>query len=327
VGVGESGTLHSMDAPSTRPHSVLSDGVHIAHCMSALRSGDFARERMEMPLRIHVGIASLEALPDLRFTPAHGPVLFVRRDRTVAGIMRLTDRDMELLTLLRVGRWLTTSQVHRRFFAKATRSAARRRLRLLGAAGFVRKQQATPMQEALFTLGRESKRVLERGSAKEVVIERHPPKQLDHLIGINDVRIAAELTPELSYFFAAWELPATGWKHGIVPDAIFRIADQTFALEYDRGLENLRYFVGSKVAAYRRGLSGLPLAGVLIAVDSESRRRTLARAIGQDPQIAIALLAVIRKEGLLNGVEKICSLDPSSRENRFFSARTLISAS
>ena len=282
---------------------------------------------MEMPLRIHVGITSLEALPDLRFAAAHGPVLFMRRDRTVAGIMRLTDRDMELLILLRGARWLTTSQVHRRHFAKATRSAARRRLRLLGAAGYVRKQQESPMQEAFFTLGRGSKSVLECGSAKEIVIERNPPKQREHLIGINDVRIAAELTPELSYFFAAWELPATGWNYGIVPDAVFRIAHHTFALEYDRGLENLRYFVGSKVAAYRRGLTGLPLAGVLIAVDSESRRRTLARAIGRDPQIVIALLAAIRKEGLLNLVEKTCSLDPSSRENRFYSASTVISAS
>jgi len=183
------------------------------------------------------------------------------------------------------------------------------------------------MHEALFTLGRESKRLLECGAGEEIVIERNPPKQLDHLIGINDVRIAAELTPGLSYFFAAWELPATGWNHAIVPDAVFRVADYTFALEYDRGLENLRYFVGSKVAAYRRGLPGLPLAGVLIAVDSESRRRTLARAIGRDPRIVIDLLAAIRKEGSLDLVKKTCSLDPFSRENRLFSASTVISAS
>jgi hypothetical protein len=327
VGVGESGAFHSMDAPNRRAHSVLSDGISIAHHVSALRRRDFAGERMEMPLRIHIGIASLEALPDLRFGAAHGPVQFVRGDRTVAGIMRLTDRDMELLTLLRSARWLTTSQVHRRHFAKATLGAARRRLRVLSAAGYARKEQQNPMQEALFTLGRESRRVVERGAAKEIVIERNPPKQLEHLIGINDVRIAAELTPELSYFFAAWELPATGWKHCIVPDAVFRIGQYTFALEYDRGLENLRYFVGSKVAAYRRGLPGLPLAGVLIAVDSESRRRTLARAIGRDPRVVIALLGVIRKEGLLDVVEKTYPLDPSSRENRFSSASTLISAS
>lgn len=69
-------------------------------------------------------------------------------------------------------------------------------------------------------------------------------------------------------------------EHGIAPDAVFRIADHTFALEYDRGLENRRYFMGSKVAAYRRGLPGLPFAGLLIALDSESRHRTLARARG-----------------------------------------------
>ena len=330
VDVGEPGAIRSMDTPRRRTHSVLSDGVRIAHCMSSVCSRDFARERVEMPLRIHIGIASLEALSDLRFTSAHGPVLFVRRDRRVAGTMRLTDRDMELLTLMRSARWLTYSKlmpIVSHFARQIPRAVRRRRLRLLAAAGYARKQQENPMQEALFTLGRESKRLLERGAAKEIVIERNPPKQMEHLIGINDVRIAAEFTPELSYFFAAWELPATGWKHGIVPDAVFRIAQHTFAFEYDRGLESLRYFVGSKVAAYRRGLRGLPLARVLIAVDSESRRRTLARAIGRDPLVVIELLAVIRKEGLLNLVERTCSLNLSSRENTFSPASNLISAS
>jgi hypothetical protein len=53
---------------------------------------------------------------------------------------------------------------------------------------------------------------------------------------------------QLSYFFAAWELPGIGWKHPIVPDAIFRTMDRTFAVEYDRGGEGLRYFIGSKIA-------------------------------------------------------------------------------
>jgi hypothetical protein len=232
--------------------------------------------------------------------------------------MRLMVRDMEILRMLRSARWLTTSQVHRRYFAKATLSAARRRLRLLAAAGYAKKHQENPMREALFTLGRESKRLLESDAAREMMLERRPPKQLEHLIGINDLRIAAELAPGLSYFLAAWELPAAGWKHGIIPDAVFRVANWTFALEYDRGLENLKYFIGSKIAAYRRGLPGLPLAGVLIAVDSESRRRTLARAIGEDPRIAIALLAAIRKQGVVGLIGKICSPDPLSREDRFF---------
>lgn len=146
--------------------------------------------------------------------------------------------------------------------------------------------------------------------ASEIVLERHVPKQLEHLIGINDVRIAAELSGRLEYFFAAWELPQIGWRHRIIPDAVFRIAGRTFALEYDRGLENLRYFVGSKIAAYRRGLAGLPLAGVLVVVDSEARRRTLARAIGPDVRIGVMRLATTRAG---------CSFDLFLREDGFIS--------
>ena len=50
-----------------------------------------------------------------------------------------------------------------------------------------------PMSQAIFTLGREGKRVLERASAEPVALERRPPAQLEHLGGVNDIRIAAEL--------------------------------------------------------------------------------------------------------------------------------------
>ena len=157
----------------------------------------------------------------------------------------------------------------------------------------------------MFTLGPEGKRLLEREGGASVVLERSLPKQREHLIGINDVRIAAERTPDLRYFFAAWELPGTGWQHTIVPDAIFRIGECTIALEYDRGLETLRYFVGSKIGTYRRGLLGLELAGILIVVDSEARRRTLARAVGQNDRVLIVLLDTIRTGNLSDYLERL----------------------
>jgi hypothetical protein len=109
--------------------------------------------------------------------------------------MRLTSRCKDLLRLLRAARWLTTGQVHRRFFAHASMSAVRRRLRQLAAEGYVVKHQEDRMREALFALGREAGRVLETeiGGGKPVVLERVLPKQLEHLTGINDIRIAAEL--------------------------------------------------------------------------------------------------------------------------------------
>jgi hypothetical protein len=209
---------------------------------------------------------------------------------------------MEILRLLRAARWLSTSQVRRRFFPNSTVGAARRRLRRLAAAGYVRKHQESRMQEAIFALGREAWRALETADNGEsaVVLERGVPKQLAHLAGINDFRIAAELTGQLSYLFAAWELPGIAWKHPILPDAILRVAGRTFAVEYDRGGEGLRYFIGSKVACYRRGLPGFPLAAVLIVVDRESRLAALARAIADGGgQFAFTTIGEIRDRGML----------------------------
>src|SRR5437867_7225494 len=120
------------------------------------------------------------------------------------------------------------------------------------------------MTEALFTLGPEGKRVLERSGPGEVVLERQPPKQLEHFIGINDLRIAAERSTELDYFFACWQLPGLGWSHAIIPDAVFSLARRTFAVEFDRGKEGIRYLIRTKLAVYLRGLKGFPLAAVLV---------------------------------------------------------------
>jgi hypothetical protein len=225
---------------------------------------------------------------------------------------------MDLLRLLRSARWLTTGQVHRRFFPRAGMSAARRRLRRLAEAGYVRKYQENRMQEALFTLGREGRQWLERDGVNQIGLERHPPKQWEHLAGINDIRIAAELTGQLAYFFAAWELAGIGWKYPIIPDAVFRIGDRTFAAEYDRGAEGLRYFVGSKIAWYRRRLPGFSLAAVLVVADREARKQTLARAVGgEGGPFFFTTIETIRHQGLPESIRdrSTCSLEPLRREN------------
>ena len=156
--------------------------------------------------------------------------------------MRLTKRCFDLLNLLRGARWLTTGQVRRRFFPRATPDAARKRLRKLVGAGYLVMYREHQMAEALFTLGREGKRALEKRSAEEVALERRPPKQREHFTAINDVRIAAELDGALSYFFAAWELAAVKWPHPVIPDAVFAFGNRAFALELDRGAEGIRFF-------------------------------------------------------------------------------------
>src|SRR5439155_17768363 len=154
---------------------------------------------------------------------------------------------------------LTSAQIHCRFFAGATPDAARKRLRKLTAGEYLVMVREGRMNQALFTLGRSGKRVLEATHVTAVALERRPPTQREHFLAVNDVRIAAELAGSLSYFFAYWELPGLGWPHSLIPDAVFRMADQTFAVEFDRGVEGIRFFMQTKVAAYRRGLKGLPL--------------------------------------------------------------------
>src|SRR5437867_2490733 len=160
--------------------------------------------------------------------------------------MRLTKRCFDLLKLLRAARWLTTGQVRRRFFPGATADAARKRLRKLTDAQYLVMYREHRMAEALFTLGRLAKRALEKRGAEEITLERKPPKQWEHFCAINDVRIAAELSGKLSYFFACWELSSLNWPHAIIPDAIFSAGDKTFAMEIDRGVEGIRFLSGPR---------------------------------------------------------------------------------
>ena len=156
------------------------------------------------------------------------------------------------------------------------------------------------MTEALFTLGPEGKRVLERSGAEEIVLERQPPKQLEHFIGINELRIAAERSTELDYFFACWELPGLGWSHGIVPDAVFSLRRRAFAVEFDRGKDGIRYFIRTKLGAYLRGLEGFPLAAVLIVTDRQARMVSLANMIAdRQGRILYTTLDLVREHGIL----------------------------
>ena len=190
----------------------------------------------------------------------------------------MTARRMDFFRMLARARWLTTSQVHRRFFGHATVDAARRWLRAAVKTRHLIAYRTNRMSEILFALGPEGKRVLERSGAGEIRLERTPPKQIEHLGGINDIRIAAELAASLSYFFAYWELPGLGWQYAIIPDAVFELSGKTFAAEFDRGLEAVKFFLRTKVAVYERGLEGLPLAALIIITDRKRRMENLMRA-------------------------------------------------
>jgi hypothetical protein len=214
--------------------------------------------------------------------------------------MKLTPRCINLLRLLSTSRWLTTGQIHRRFFAGATPDAARKRLRKLTAGEYLVMVREGRMTQALFTLGRAGKRILETARAAPVELERRPPTQREHFLAVNDVRIAAELAGSLSHFFAYWELPRLGWRHALIPDAVFRVGERSFAVEFDRGMEGIQYFIRTKVTAYQRGLDGLPLTAILTVTDREARMASLAEAIGDTKgRMLFSTLDAVRAHGLL----------------------------
>ena len=211
--------------------------------------------------------------------------------------MRLTKRCWALLKLLRAARWLTTSQIHRRYFRESTMDAARKRLRKLIEAEYLIRFRENRMSEAAFALGREGRRVLGEDVISRVRLGRRPPKQWEHFRGINDVRIAVERLDDVSYFFSCWELQALGWNRSVIPDAVFSIGGRNFVLEYDRGFENTKFFVSTKMAAYRLGLDGLPVTAILVVCDSQLRLDALRRAIG-DEQVVYTTITDIREDGL-----------------------------
>ena len=214
--------------------------------------------------------------------------------------MRLTRRTTELFEFIRPVRWATTSQIHRRFSAGVSKDAVRKWLRNLTSESYLRRVQENRMRDALFTLGPEGKRALEKIGGAEIRLEPRPPQNLAHHLGLTDLRISAELSGALDYYFAYWELPVVGWQHRIIPDAIFSIRGRQFAMEFDRGLETIRYFVRTKISMYARGLDDFPLAALLVVADREARMKTLARAIksGSVP-VLFTTIDLLRERSIL----------------------------
>lgn len=210
--------------------------------------------------------------------------------------MILTPRCVNILRLLQAARWLSTPQIQRRFFPGVTPDAVRKRLRKLTRAGYLGTVRQSPMSPALFRLGPAGKRLLEESGADGIPLERTLPAQIDHLLGINDLRLTAELTSRLDWFFACWELSRLRWPHAIIPDGLMSLADRTFALEFDRGGEGSK-IVQTKFAAYRKGLPGFPIYGVLVVVDRASRMAALAKAAGESSGVLFSTVDLVRNQG------------------------------
>jgi hypothetical protein len=197
-------------------------------------------------------------------------------------MVRITERDVRLLAACAAAQWLTTGQIRRMFFRDSSLDAVRKRLRKLSESEHLHSSQSNRMAEMLHTVGRSGLTLLtEKGL--EVKSIRKMPDQIEHRIGINDVRIAVESGSwRVHYFFACWELGQFGWSHPVIPDAVFSIQpDQrmTFMAEYDRGTEG-REMLRRKLRQYERLLvSSYRFNGVIIVAESMKLRERLCQSL------------------------------------------------
>src|SRR5713226_3612366 len=195
---------------------------------------------------------------------------------------RITERDVRLLAKLGVCRWLTTTQVKRLYFPEATLNAVQKRLRKLSDAGYLRSHREHPTAEAIHAVGPKGKPLVEEKGIG-VTLDGEVPRQLEHLLGVNEVRIAVETTgARVAWFFAYWQLGDLGWTYPVIPDAIFAIRDEegrrTFLVEYDRSTETLEKLL-QKLRWYDKGLAGFPFEAVLILTERTRRLDLLSREL------------------------------------------------
>lgn len=209
--------------------------------------------------------------------------------------------------------------------AFGSRETARDRLRKLHCAGLVRAHVRDLATDNLYTL-------TERGRALavehldadhgELVVVRTLPKQLDHLLGVNRVRVCLTVVSRglshdpLRAFVPDWELQAM--RHaalvGLVPDAIARLRDARgedhfIAIEVDTGSENPSYVAKKMVGYEQHILAGLPIYGaaierVVLVAPGCRRLRSLARAfVASRVRIPVLFgdLATITPSSVLQG--------------------------
>jgi hypothetical protein len=228
-------------------------------------------------------------LPGLRVDSGHDPLLPLRGDGTGAP-MRVTDRDRRMILKVAAARWLTTTQIAELCFSGLSLEMTRRRIRLLRDMRYLRSVRSSAMAEAIHALGPRGPELLGRESAQRIRPERVLPRNLAHLMGINDIRIAVERAEAahgitLAFFFAAWELQAHGWKLPLIPDAACRIergrTSVTALFEYDRGEERPSYLLRTKFARYSAGLPGFPFSRVIVVAETAELRDRLQAYCGK----------------------------------------------
>jgi hypothetical protein len=210
---------------------------------------------------------------------------------------RLTDRDARILVKLAICRWLTTDQIKRLYFPEATLNAVQKRLRKLSDSGYLRSYREHPTAEAIHAVGPKGKPLVEEKGI-EVALTTEVPRQLEHLLGINEIRVGVETSKvKISCFFAYWQLGDLGWTHRVIPDAVFTFRTperHSFVLEYDRGTETLEKLL-EKLRSYDSGLEGFPFDAVLVVTERTRRLDLLSRGLRRK-NLSVAVLASVLED-------------------------------
>lgn len=196
-------------------------------------------------------------------------------------MLRCTERDKKLIVKCGLCRWLTTTQIQRLYFPRATVNAVQKRLRKLAEEGLLRTHREGILSESLHAAGPRARAIFE-GKGLEYIGGNDVPRQIEHLAGVNDIRIAVETgAVPVAYFFAHWQLANIGWKHHVIPDAVFGVRTpglRNFVLEYDRATEGLSVLV-TKLQTYQEGLPGFSFEAVVIVTERDRRMDSVRREV------------------------------------------------
>ncbi len=211
--------------------------------------------------------------------------------------VRVTERDVRMLVKCALCRWLTTDQLRHLYFPKATLNAVQKRLRKLADAGYLRSYRDHPTAESIHAVGPKGKPLVEEKGVN-VMVGGDVPSQLEHLLGINEIRIGVErASVPVGFFFAYWQLADLGWKFPVIPDAVFAVhapERRAFVAEYDRGTETLDKLMG-KLRRYAEGLEGFPFEAVVI-VTAEGRRLDLLSREMRGKEVSVPVLVATEEE-------------------------------
>jgi hypothetical protein len=230
--------------------------------MPQLQDAYIARGDLALPLRLYLSRTSHHRMPGLFHYPTDGTLSPLPSDEKASMTVRITERDIQILELLAAAGWLSTRQIQYALFPDAITKVVNKRMRKLTEAKHLEKVRLSRTDQNLYRLGNEGKKVVASETnfpEAGIVLMRKPPRELDHFIAINDLRLFFEKEVkkrggEMKFFFADLELKKRGEQSPIIPDAIMRFVlggrDYRFAIEYDNGTETSRYFAREKVRKY-----------------------------------------------------------------------------